>query len=86
MAIVTGASSGIGEATAVTLASAGYCVALTARRVDRLEAVAARVEESPEGSIGEGVRLYFQQTSRIVGPWKAWQGPVSHTGGGSISS
>ena len=56
MAIVTGASTGIGEATAVALA-AGYCVALTARRVDRLEAVAARVEESPEGSIGGGRAL-----------------------------
>lgn len=57
VAIVTGASTGIGEATAVALASAGYCVALTARRVDRLEAVAARVEESPEGSIGGGRAL-----------------------------
>ena len=38
--LVTGASSGIGEACARAAASAGYRVALLARRVERLEAVA----------------------------------------------
>ncbi|WP_435115963.1 SDR family oxidoreductase [Halolamina sp. C58] len=46
VAIVTGASSGIGAATAEALASRGADVVLAARRVDELEAVEARIEET----------------------------------------
>lgn len=43
VAIVTGASSGLGARFARVLASAGATVALTARRVDRLEALAEEI-------------------------------------------
>lgn len=44
VALVTGASSGIGEAAALALAAAGASVAVSARRADRLEALVKRIE------------------------------------------
>jgi NADP-dependent 3-hydroxy acid dehydrogenase YdfG len=41
--VVTGASAGIGEATAVAFARRGARVALAARRLDRIEELADRI-------------------------------------------
>lgn len=59
VAIVTGASSGIGQATAELLAQRGVNVALLARRVDRLEALAERLRGDGNGEtliVGGDVR------------------------------
>jgi NADP-dependent 3-hydroxy acid dehydrogenase YdfG len=46
IALVTGASSGIGAAAATTLAAAGATVAVVARRAARLDALVRKIEET----------------------------------------
>jgi NADP-dependent 3-hydroxy acid dehydrogenase YdfG len=46
VALVTGASSGIGEATAVALAAEGAAVAVAGRRGDRLDTLAGKITAS----------------------------------------
>lgn len=50
-ALVTGASSGIGEATALALAHAGAAVAVAARRADRLEALVRHIADTGGNAI-----------------------------------
>ncbi|WP_020657255.1 SDR family oxidoreductase [Natronorubrum tibetense] len=49
-AVVTGASAGIGEATAEILAKCGANVAMVARREAKLQTIADRIEAETEGS------------------------------------
>jgi NADP-dependent 3-hydroxy acid dehydrogenase YdfG len=48
--VVTGASSGIGEATALELGRAGARIVLAARRLERLQAAAAQIESLGTGA------------------------------------
>ena len=72
VAAITGASSGIGEATAIALADAGAKVSLGARRKDRLDALAEKLGDSAlaiETDIGEEdqARAFIEQTKDELG-------------------
>lgn len=71
VALVTGASSGIGEATVRALLHAGYTVYAAARRVERMEGLrhdGARIlalDVTDEASLTDGVRKVLAETGRI---------------------
>ncbi|HEX7304274.1 oxidoreductase [Lentzea sp.] len=71
VALVTGASSGIGETTAVELRKAGYTVYAAARRVQRMEGLAAQgirvleMDVTSDESMAEGVGKIIAETGRI---------------------
>ena len=70
-ALITGASSGIGEATALKLAGLGYRVYGAARRVERMTALADRgvtvmkMDVTDDASMVEGVEQIVTETGRV---------------------
>lgn len=64
VAIVTGASSGIGRATALAIALRGTSVVATARRSDRIEQVAAECRQDAPGSVGVVCDLRDEASAR----------------------
>ena len=77
-ALVTGASSGLGLRFARTLAKAGAKVALTARRLDRLEQHAADIKAAGGEAIGLQLDVTdANQLKEVVGKAEARLGPVT---------
>ena len=63
VAVITGASSGIGQATALALAAQGYRIALLPRRADRIDALAA---ELGNGSIAVPADVTDQDSLEVA--------------------
>lgn len=63
VALVTGASSGIGEATAKTLAGEGADVAVAARRTERLEELAREINE--DGGTAHPLTIDVTDTDQV---------------------
>ncbi|AWM31938.1 SDR family NAD(P)-dependent oxidoreductase [Hymenobacter nivis] len=66
-AFVTGASSGIGRATAVALAGAGFQLVVTGRRRERLDELAAAVAPTPVHILTFDVRDRDATTAAVIG-------------------
>ena len=66
-AFVTGASSGIGRATAVALAKAGFQLVVTGRRRDRLDVLAAELAPVPVHVLEFDVRDRDAVTAAVIG-------------------
>ena len=68
VAVVTGASSGIGAATAKVLAAQGYHVVIGARRVDRIEKLAAEIDGTAivlDVTDEQSVEAFVEQIHRV---------------------
>ena len=66
VALVTGASSGIGEATARALAAAGANVAITARRGERLSMLAEEIKKTGGRVLKIAADLVVEEENRRI--------------------
>ncbi|MEU6330187.1 SDR family oxidoreductase [Streptomyces sp. NPDC047049] len=80
-AVVTGASSGIGAATARALAAAGYRVVLTARRKDRIEALAAELPDAEAYALDVTDRAAVDAFAAGLGRYPSVDVLVNNAGG-----
>ena len=69
VAVVTGASRGIGEAIAHALAGAGAHVIVSSRKIDGCEAVAAAIREA--GGSAEALTCHIGDMDQIESFWNA---------------
>ncbi len=75
-ALITGATSGIGEATAYILAENNYRIIITGRRKERLEALKTKLNEkyqSPVLALTFDIRQYNEVREVLGGLPKEWQ-------------
>ena len=89
VAWITGAGSGIGEATAVALSDTGAAVVLTGRRVDPLEALAKRIRDNGgDALVAEGDVSKADRVAHIASTCANWKNRLDilvNNAGGNIS-